>query len=90
MIDREQYLEVSDKEADGGKKVGANPLAISKPLLFALDCPTSPISAIRAFCVECSGGNATEARKCTAVMCPLWAFRMGTNPFHAKAKVKSG
>ena len=27
-----------------------------------------------------------RARKCTAVQCPLWPFRMGSNPFHGQAK----
>ena len=36
---------------------------------------------IRGFCVECSGGSESEARKCTAVECQLWPYRMGKNPF---------
>lgn len=47
--------------------------------------PSSPTAAIRAKCVDCSGGSVIEARKCVAVGCPLWAFRMGRNPFRAPA-----
>ena len=33
--------------------------------------------AIMNHCFECSGMNASERRKCTAVGCALWAFRNG-------------
>lgn len=80
------YLEVSPYEADGGEKVGSNPTSISKRELQALGHPESPIKAIRAKCLDCCGGQVAEARKCTATGCPLWPFRMGKNPFHARAK----
>lgn len=85
-IDRYLYLEPSPYEADGGEKVGINPSSIGKDALRALGSPTSPISAIRAKCIDCSGGNAAEARKCVAITCALWPFRMGRNPFHARAR----
>lgn len=33
--------------------------------------------AIRLKCLDCSAGQAVEVRKCPAVDCPLWRFRMG-------------
>lgn len=33
--------------------------------------------AIRLKCIDCSGGNMAEVRKCPATNCPLWRFRMG-------------
>ncbi|MET4190697.1 MULTISPECIES: hypothetical protein [unclassified Bradyrhizobium] len=39
----------------------------------------SKATGIRAFCVLCAGG-AKGARMCSDVVCPLWAFRMGSNP----------
>jgi len=45
---------------------------------------TSPIKAIRAKCVDCCAGQLAEVRNCTATECPLWAFRMGVNPFYGK------
>jgi hypothetical protein len=47
--------------------------------------PESPIKAIRAKCVDCSGGSMAEARLCALTHCPLWAFRMGHNPFYGKS-----
>ena len=40
----------------------------------------SKLKEIRAKCLECMEGPA-EVRACTHFNCPLWAFRMGTNPF---------
>lgn len=39
------------------------------------------LQAIRAKCIDCCGGSAGEARKCTATGCALWPYRMGMNPF---------
>ena len=33
--------------------------------------------AIRAKCVDCSGGVLAEVRRCAITDCPLWHFRMG-------------
>lgn len=33
--------------------------------------------AIRMKCIDCSGGNMAEVRKCPATNCPLWRYRMG-------------
>lgn len=33
--------------------------------------------AIRAKCLECSGGVLSEVRKCPVSRCPLWMYRMG-------------
>lgn len=33
--------------------------------------------AIRLKCLDCCCGQAAEVRKCTAVNCSLWRFRMG-------------
>ena len=37
----------------------------------------SPLRAIRAFCVDCSGGSLAEAKRCHMVDCPLWSYRTG-------------
>lgn len=33
--------------------------------------------AIRLKCLDCCAGQAAEVRKCPAVDCPLWRYRMG-------------
>ena len=45
---------------------------------------TSPIKAIRAKCLDCSCGSATEVKLCPIKTCALYDFRFGKNPFRAK------
>lgn len=33
--------------------------------------------AIRAKCLDCCCGQASEVRKCTVTNCPLWIYRLG-------------
>ena len=44
----------------------------------------TPLRAIRLHCIDCCCGQIYEVRKCTAISCNLWGFRMGHSP-----KVKS-
>jgi hypothetical protein len=49
----------------------------------------SPSTAIRAFCVTCMGGYVRSVAKCTAIACPLYPFRFGTNPMHGRVGQKN-
>jgi hypothetical protein len=40
----------------------------------------TPLRAIRANCLECSGDNQAEVRLCVIPTCPLFPYRMGHNP----------
>ncbi len=41
----------------------------------------SPVRSIRKYCVQvCQSGSPKEARHCSNSECPLFPFRMGTNP----------
>jgi len=40
----------------------------------------SPLKAIRANCIDCSGGTLKEVKDCVIHNCPLYPFRMGRNP----------
>ena len=44
----------------------------------------SPLTAIRAFCYWCQGEDISGVRNCTSMVCPLFPFRMGKNPFYGK------
>lgn len=44
----------------------------------------NPMTAIRAFCIECMGGYLGEVDKCTSDGCALYKFRKGKNPFHTR------
>jgi hypothetical protein len=80
------YLELSTSGDAAGQKVGKVPGSIKRDDLRDLGHPESPIKAIRAKCVDCSGGSVAEARRCQLTHCALWAFRMGVNPFHSRSK----
>lgn len=45
---------------------------------------SGPTSAARAKCIWCQGGNVSLVAACPTTNCPLWPFRMGTNPFYAR------
>lgn len=45
---------------------------------------TSPLRAIRAFCVLCMGAQPKEVAKCTATKCVLYPMRFGTNPYQKR------
>lgn len=85
-VDKTIFLEKSPYEVDEGNLIGRNPREILLAEIRLLGHVESPIKAIRAKCVECSGNNMAESRKCVAVNCSLWPFRMGANPFHASSR----
>ena len=40
----------------------------------------TPLRAIRAKCIDCSGGSRIEVRQCTVRDCPMWPYRHGHRP----------
>jgi hypothetical protein len=63
-----------------GNDMGRDPRKIARDVLAQYHPPTPVLKAIGAKCIDCSGGSADEAKKCTVLGCALWPFRMGTNP----------
>jgi hypothetical protein len=62
--------------------IGRDPRTMSLAELEALGRPrVSRGDAIRANCIDCAGGNTAEVRRCAMLTCPLWPFRMGTDPY---------
>lgn len=47
---------------------------------------TSPLRAIRAFCVLCMGAQPREVAHCSAKDCVLYPFRDGKNPFQKRGR----
>ena len=39
----------------------------------------TPLSAIKAFCVDCLGGQPKLVKGCTSKNCPLYPYRTGHN-----------
>ena len=46
--------------------------------------PTPVLKAIRAKCLDCSGGSPSEVADCLVKNCALYPFRMGRNPWRAE------
>jgi hypothetical protein len=75
-------LENSPYEVDGGHLIGRDPRKIPAHDFDGTGIAGRPVlSVIRDKCVDCSGGRADEVRKCVAVDCALWPYRMASNPF---------
>lgn len=67
-----------------GETQGHDPREMPTSLLERLGHTKSPLLTVaRAKCLDCAH-TASEVRKCTAVDCALWPYRMGTNPFKAE------
>ena len=76
--------QVSPFPGDEGELVGKDPREVTSDILALYHRELNPLKAIRLRCLDCCCGSSPEVRKCTAVACPSWPFRLGTNPFRAK------
>ena len=76
--------QLSPFPGDGGELIGKHPdevpLRDSLPLPRGEKSAEGPSGAMSRLLLR----SAEEVRKCTAVACPSWPFRMGTNPFREK------
>jgi hypothetical protein len=58
--------------------------AETKAELQAMEFEPAPVlKAIRAKCLDCSGGMPSEVRDCLVRNCALFPFRFGKNPWRA-------
>lgn len=87
QVRAEDFLEPSPFEADGGEQVGKDPRTMPREILALNFREQNPLSALRAKCLDCCCGQPSEVRKCVAVDCRSWPFRMGTNPFRQKREL---
>ena len=86
-MDGRDLLEESPYQADDGELIGKHPGDVPSDFLSLKFRAQNPLKAIREKCLDCCCGNAAEVRKCVAVDCALWPFRMGTNPFRKKGEL---
>jgi hypothetical protein len=69
-------------EKQNGWDVGRDPREMTRAELELLSHGKKPLlRAIRARCLDCCAGQPNEVRNCTAVHCPLWPYRMSTDPW---------
>ena len=81
--DEEEGLEEAGEESGGTEKE-----VLDRIEARYRDRATSPLRAIRAFCVLCMGCQPRMVAGCTAKNCVLYPFRFGKNP-HQKHVKKS-
>ena len=86
-MDRHDFLEISTYQADEGELIGKHPSDVPSNFLSLKFRAQNPLKAIREKCLDCCCGSAAEVRKCVALDCPLWPFRMGRNPFRKKREL---
>jgi hypothetical protein len=86
-MERRDFLEISPIQGDEGELVGKHPADVPPQILSLKFRAQNPLKAIREKCLDCCCGNAAEVRKCVAVDCVLWPFRMGANPFRKKREL---
>ncbi len=83
MTDRPLHLELATVEGRQAV-IGRDPRRMSAAELNALGHhKRSLLRVIRENCIGCCAGHEAEVRRCALVDCPLWPYRMATNPFHA-------
>lgn len=87
MSDQNPLLEISPIAIDSGELIGRNPKDMSPEILREKFSAQNPLKALRARCLDCCCGDASEVRKCAASGCPSWPFRMGKNPFRKSMKL---
>jgi hypothetical protein len=73
------YEELIVRNPDGSTG-GRDPRKLPKSLLEKAFSRQSVLKSVRAKCLDCCCYQVGEIAKCTAVGCPLWPLRMGSNP----------
>lgn len=73
-LEQEQDIVEADVEEDDTE-------GLIRPEGYTGKLISSPLKAIRANCIECCCGNRNEVKLCPSTNCPLWAFRLGKNPY---------
>ena len=59
---------------------GRDPRDFPREVWEELGFNLEPMKAIRAECIECSGGSRSEVRKCQVTSCRSYPLRMGHRP----------
>jgi hypothetical protein len=72
-------------EIRDGEQIGRDPREMDAKEIRELGHEGGPLlKAIREKCLDCCVYQQSEVRKCTAVNCALWPYRMRSNPFHGR------
>jgi hypothetical protein len=78
----ERYAKLAVRDPEGSTE-GKHPRDADVDVMCEIHEPAPLLRVIRAKCLDCSTGMESEVRKCTAIGCAMWPYRMVTNPFRA-------
>lgn len=82
---KKEALQILTEPNECGERIGRDPRTVSAEEYEKSGIASAPImSVIRAKCLDCCSNDRSEVRKCTAVSCALWPYRMGSNPFRSR------
>jgi hypothetical protein len=87
MLERDNFLETSPFQSDGSELIGKAPGDVPSEILSLKYGAKNPLKAMREKCLDCCSGQLGEVRKCVAIDCALWPFRMSKNPFRKKREL---
>lgn len=77
-------------EEQNGYLVGKHPDNVQVSEMKSAGHINLPLAKIiRKKCLECTGFQKSEIRKCTATACALWPYRMGKNPFQSAKNIET-
>ena len=79
---REEDPSLAAEEAESRRQADDSARIIKR----YIDRIKNPMTAIRARCIQCCGGQPSEVRLCPANTCALWPMRMGDNPYNLKTR----
>ena len=80
-MEDERFREISPFQSDEGELIGKHLGEVPPQILSQKFRAQNPLKAIRGKCLDCCCGSGSD--------CPLWPFRMGTNPFRKKRELSS-
>lgn len=73
-----------------GELIGRDPRSLAQSDLLSIGHRAmSAQQALRLRCIDCCSGSVGEVRKCAAVACPSWPFRMGKSPWKQKRTISA-
>ena len=81
---RPKHVETGMVEGEAGE-IGRDPRRMTEAELNEIGHFKRPIlRAIRQNCIDCAGGSEAEVRRCRMAACPMWPYRMASNPFNSR------
>jgi hypothetical protein len=85
---RAKDLSWQETDPSEGVAVGRDPRKCTKDEMIAWGHVPAPVlSVIREKCLDCCEGTPSEVRRCVAITCALWPYRMNHNPMRDKREM---